>query len=174
SFGTPYFTGLPVGRSEEKRVRTALLAVAAGLPIPEPLPPKRNIPDGSSGARSVLLIGEPLLNESLRACLEKLDEVLAVTCASFFTSDEAMQGTGVLALACEDEAAALLSDGVWDLVIGDPLLKALAPEIPSIRFLSLPHAAVSGRLYREFRLRLFGAAGESLFVSALGGRHVPA
>lgn len=167
-YGTPYVGGLPVGRAEEDRIRRSLTAAALGSPAGEALP--RPLPKDSV-APQILIVGEPLLNACLRSCLESLNRALPVSCASFFAGDPELESPGDLRFTCEDEAAAAFASADLAVLIGDPLLRGLLPASPVPRAIPLPHAALSGRLFRESRLRLFGAAGERLLLSAIGANH---
>lgn len=159
-FGQTWIAGLPFGQAERARLVSGLREAAAGLPVPAPLPPCRSAA-AVEGEPSVLIVAEALQAASLAAAAGPSGRVQAAT---LFASDPSLPS--VRHLECEASAASALASSA--AAVGDPLLAELAP-VPA--FLPLPHCAVSGRLHRDSRARLFGAAGDSIFSTFLGGLH---
>lgn len=169
-FGTPYVAGVPVGEREQTRILSGLQAIIAGRTPACAFPPVVAPCSPAATDGRVLVVGERLLGASLRACLAAEFDVPAASNAGFFGDDAELHAPGDRRFATEAEAAEAFADPGLALIIGDPLFERLLPESAATRFLPLPHTAVSGRLHRDSRARLFGAAGVSAFAPGIEPR----
>lgn len=100
----------------------------------------------------VLIVGDRILSASISSFLES---TLGCNCriASFF--EPGPDGTADQCVILKDEfdLEKLVFDGGYDAVIGDPLLKSLMPV--ETGFVSLPHPAISGNLFKNECAPLF-------------------
>ena len=95
----------------------------------------------------VLILGEQLSSNRLRAILKSRFGFRDVRVACLFTMDERYRQPDDLQPEGEDGLAALFHSGAFDLCICDPVFFPLVPaRLPT---LGLPHLAVSGKLYAE-------------------------
>ena len=141
-FGTPYVVGTPVGEdftgeilkcmektAEDGRERTAFSEIK-----------------GDKESRSCI-IGETVISRSLAAAI-KAETGTAPRVISTLEAlpelDGLLSPSDVHAME-EEEIQKALENA--DLVIGDPLYKPLLPK--ECRFISLPHEAFSGRMFRK-------------------------
>jgi hypothetical protein len=157
-FGTPFVTGLPIGRGERERIFSALSAYSAGgCGIGGT--PDRQSPPGQEGPEQkpeTMIIGEALFCSSLRSYLEAEGVSGPVSIGSFFSQGREFLRPGDHLFANEDEARKALSAPQLKRVLADPLIADLLPAEAAPRFTPLPHRAVSGRLYSESQARFFG------------------
>jgi hypothetical protein len=156
-FGTPYAAGLPVGRGEQERIVSALEACIRGEEPEHLFPPVRHGPEEDPEAE-IMIAGEALFCASMRAYLEGERASGPVKIATFFGEGKPLLQPGDQLFLTEDEARRTLSSPRLKWVIADPLIRDLIGGGNSPRFTSVPHRAVSGRLYDEGRSRFFGAA----------------
>ena len=119
-FGIPYHADCP----------------AADALVPDPVP---------AGCR-VLVIHQQVMAVSLRRRL--LDKGAgSVTCATWFLSDTGLEEKGDLRLKEEKDLVRAVSEGAYDMIIGDENFRALVPDYQGT-WIDAPHFAVSGRLIR--------------------------
>jgi hypothetical protein len=160
-FGTPFVTGLPIGRGEKKRIFSALNTYSGGG-TSEPdrqFPPARTGPEQKPETMpETIIIGEALFCSSLRSYLEAEGASGPVCIGSFFSQGREFLRPGDYLFAGEDDARRALSAPRLKRVLADPLIADLLPGEAAPRFTPLPHRAISGRLYNESRSRFFGGA----------------
>jgi hypothetical protein len=162
-FGTPFVTGLPIGRGEEERIFSALNAYSEGgagcVRAPEPdrqFPPAGAVKSNPEQTPETMIIGEALFCSSLRAYLETQGASGPVSIGTFFSQGREFLRSGDHLFANEDEARGALSSPRLKQVLADPLIQDLLPGEAALRFTPLPHRAISGRLYNESLARFFG------------------
>lgn len=93
---------------------------------------------GDIDSGKLLIVHQAVLAETLRVEIEKARPFVRCDTATFF-----MPFGNSTALREEDDFIELVRDGGYDAVIGDPLLER-AVSRSKMRFISLPHFAVSG------------------------------
>lgn len=108
-------------------------------PLAEALLPERDY-----AGRRALVVHQQVTANSLRTALLRRG-CASVTVASWFRLDKALAAPGDLALREEDEFAALVQSGQFDLIVGDPELRQLAAGFEG-EFVDTAHFALSGRL----------------------------
>jgi nitrogenase molybdenum-iron protein alpha/beta subunit len=149
-WGTPFVAGLPIGKQEQERLLAALASCAAGRE-PEFIAPANNSPDKNE---KTLIVGEALFCSSLRACLEAAGFSGAIKIATFFSEGKELLRPDDLLFRGEEDAEQALSRENFKTVVADPLIAELLP--PGVKFIGIPHRAVSGRIYHERCSRFFG------------------
>lgn len=126
-FGIPYVAAAPFGRSWAAQAAAALKnGVQPALPAFE-------------GPAKILIVGEQLTANAIRATLALDYGICGVDAATFFTFQKGLGVPSDKRLKGEDALKNLLHGG-YDLVIADPDLRVLAPEDCS--WIDLPHGAV--------------------------------
>lgn len=177
-FGTPFVVGLPVGESEERRLIGALASAAKETPrsadapsLPAPGSEPRPRLDEALEPGATVVVAEAVCAASIAACLRDDLGSGPVIPLTMFVSNGMAASVGVAAIQGEAELAAVLADPRVTRLIGDPLFARLAPPSKDLKAMPLPHRAVSARLYRDSRSRLFGSRGVSIFEAFLGGNH---
>jgi nitrogenase molybdenum-iron protein alpha/beta subunit len=148
SFGMPYLVGVPVGRKQSTYLFEQLQGKSPSAPET-----KRN------RRGKALVIGEQVLSNAIRNCLEMDFGVKEVIVASYFSLDDALRREGDVALEEERDLSLLTQELNFDIIIGDPLYRELVKEAESCRFLPVPHIALSSRLYWENEFSLIGENG---------------
>jgi nitrogenase molybdenum-iron protein alpha/beta subunit len=148
-FGTPFVTGLPIGR-EQERIFSALSAGGK--------PDRQFSPAGAGPEQKpeTVIVGEALFCSSLRAYLEAQCASGPVSIGTFFSQGREFLRPGDYLFANEAEAREALSAPQLRWVLADPLIQDLLPGEAAPRFTPLPHRAISGRLYNESMARFFG------------------
>ena len=135
-FGTPYVVGVPVGANYGAVVVEALkTAVATG---------ENQFPGCETGGNGIVIIGEGVTSLSLASALEMTYGLgTKIICPT--ECDDGILRKKDCMLRSEEEIEKILTSA--KMVIADPLYLPICPE--SIKFISLPAEAFSGRIYRQ-------------------------
>ncbi|MBE6024416.1 MAG: oxidoreductase [Cellulosilyticum sp.] len=150
----PYVVGVPVGKSGETRLIEAL---KAGQRAANEVTNQVEVEEETSDTQKrVLIIGEQVLSNSLRAYLKDEHHMENVDVATFFKLDKEIAGQEDIDLNSELQLIKLLKLDTYDVIIGDPLFKQLIPSYSKAEFIGLPHVAVSSRLYWHNSPRVMG------------------
>lgn len=144
----PYITAVPVGKSGEARLVTAL---KEGQVKAEEVTETT-----TENQKRVLIIGEQILSNSIRAYLKDEYQVGQVDVATLFELDKHLASQEDMAIESELHLIKVLKEDYYDMVIGDPLFKQLLPSYSKAEFVELPHVAVSSRLYWDNSPRIMG------------------
>ncbi len=131
--GIPYEVGIPVGMKDDE-------------------PENQKETD-----LRILIIGEQIQGNSIRACLEREFGIEAVDVVSMFKMEASLMREKDKAFKNENELTEYLKAGEWDYVIADPLYKVLVSE--KVGFIPLPHLAVSSRINTKELVNLIGENG---------------
>ncbi len=141
----PFIAGLPVGRTQ------------AGVFLDKLHKREiRDIPFKCKSLDSVLIIGEQILSNALREALLFDSDYSRIKVASFFEMDSQYTVDGDVKLDSESDFRRLINENHFDIVIGDPLYKGFFNRNDKLFFLSIPHVAVSSRLFWSFDYSLIG------------------
>lgn len=143
-FGIPFVVGTPCGGFTE-RVIESVKNAAVTL--------KSEILCVPKGGKTVI-IGESVTACSLACALEA--EGIGARVISAVDTDALLLGETCVNAVDEDEIIPLLSEA--DCVIADPLYRPIVPN--GVKFVSLPHEAFSGRIYRRDIPRLVNSIEE--------------
>jgi nitrogenase molybdenum-cofactor synthesis protein NifE len=141
--GTPYVVGLPIGASGPSSLARAVLLARGGASGGFDAPGSGGKTPARAALGPILVAGEQVSANALRACLRADLGAASVTVASFFGIDGSLAEAGDSRVADESEFAAIVGGGGYETVIGDPLLRELCP-IGLERFVPIPHVAISG------------------------------
>lgn len=168
TYQIPYVVGLPVGRQSLADV----LALLEGRPGTAASQPARPAP-----FRHALVIGEPVLSYGIKHCLcqefglPEVDVVSVTPSEALFHAAPgclgklAARGPQDLDTDGEQAIAARLDDPAVDLIVADPCYKALLTR--DIRFVPLPHIAMSARFYWDMPYAYAVEKGSAYLAEAL-------
>lgn len=126
--GIPYIAAAPFGRGWADRTAAALKSGE-----------QPRLAQSAEPAH-VLIIGEQLTSNAIRATLELDYGVRGVDAATFFTFHKPLAGSNDKRVKSEDDLKQLMQSGGYDWIIADPDLRVLAPE--HCHWTDLPHGAV--------------------------------
>lgn len=137
-FGTPYVVGVPMGdqfasvvmKALDKAINTGKSQIAYD---------KRTSYDGDT-----VIIGESIYSESLAAALTLTKNMKVKVLCPLETEPDLLLPGDVLA---EDEDSLMIYLQNAVTVIADPIYRSIIQ--PGTKFVSLPHEAFSGRIYRK-------------------------
>ena len=146
-FGTPYVTGTPIrgfmktllnAMEEKKQIAYLEKGRHIGLTGNE---------SEKSSENQIILIGEPVIMESLAAVIETEYQIsVRVICP--LREKKGLLADGDIAVCGEEELEqALQSLKNVKGVVADPLYRPVCPE--NVAFYELPHIAFSGRIYKK-------------------------
>lgn len=124
TFGIPYVAAAPLGKTWSAMVMDSLKSGEVLTTTADPEP------------KRILIIEEQLRANAIRATLRLDYGMSGIQVASFFMMDKTLMENGDKRLKYEEDLIKLLNEGSYDLIIGDELFKAFAPE--NAVFLSLP------------------------------------
>lgn len=137
-FGIPYVVGVPMG-DQFGSVVMKLLNIAINTGKSQIAYDKR-----TAGHGDTVIIGESIYSESLAAALElEKDMEVKVLCPLETEPDLVLSGD----IMAEDEDSLMMYLHNAKAVIADPIYRTIVQ--PSTKFISLPHEAFSGRIYRK-------------------------
>jgi len=102
------------------------------------------LPEGEYTGKTILVIDQQVRANSLRALLRQ-SGAAKVVCATWFTLDTTLAEPGDLRLREEDDFEELVTDGGFDLLIGDPTLWRIVKNYRG-ETIDLPQFPVSGKL----------------------------
>lgn len=144
----PYITAVPVGKSGEARLVTALKEGQVKV--------EEVTETTTENQKRVLIIGEQILSNNIRAYLKDEYQVGQVDVATLFELDRHLASQEDMAIESELHLIKVLKEDYYDMIIGDPLFKQLLPSTSKAEFVELPHVAVSSRLYWDNSPRIMG------------------
>lgn len=127
-FGTDYICAAPFGKSYTKTVLESLHSGAQ----PKTL-------DNASSPQ-VLIVGEQLMSNAIRATLNSDYGYDSVQVATFFTFDKSLSLPYDKRLKGEQALKELMEGGNYDMIIADPDLRVFRPD--GCKWIDLPHGAV--------------------------------
>lgn len=145
-----YITGVPVGESGVRRLLEALKSRETVVDSTDMIQPI------SEGQKRILIIGEQILSNSIRAYLNDECQMTSIDVATFFKLDKKLAHQGDIHIDSELQLIKLLKTDTYDIIIGDPLMEQLIPSSSKAEFIELPHVAVSSRLYWDNSPRVMG------------------
>ena len=100
-----------------------------------------------AGTRKILIVHQQIFANEMRRLIRKaLPAEVEISVASFFKIEKEISEDGDYFCKEENEFISYVSEGKFDLVVGDPLYER-AFRNSKIKFLDLPHFSVSGSIY---------------------------
>ncbi|MBE5877211.1 MAG: oxidoreductase [Lachnospiraceae bacterium] len=157
-FNIPYVVGMPFGNSEDVREM-----LEATLQDGE----ERVLKDISQDGE-VLIVGEQVLCNSIRREILKRRPECKVTVGTMFGLNTAIASEGDKNITSEEMLIELLDSGVYTTVVGDPLYEDLLAEGSEIRFVQIPHVALSSKLYWDKMPRLLTKEMDAFLEEIVG------
>lgn len=157
-WGIPYVAATPLGNTGSEAVIRAVQQVRADRK--SLVLHAEDLYDGE-----VLILGEQLIANSLRNALAQSYGVKGVTVGCLFGMDKTLAQDFDLDIKDERHIRDLLASGRYSKLVADPLLKVLIKG-RNIAFFSMPHVAVSSKLYWH-RYRTFIGAEMEAFLAQI-------
>ena len=145
-FGTPWMAGLPAGAAGEELTGRMKACLEKEISLSEDgCPEEKSMEERqAAGEEDRVIIGEPVISASIARAMEASRGVRpSVICP--FSIPHSIPGINYDILSSEEELRDRLA-GVKE-VTADPIYRAVCPE--GADFISLPHEAFSGRIYRR-------------------------
>jgi nitrogenase molybdenum-iron protein alpha/beta subunit len=141
-FGLPYVAAVPLGREFSGIVMDAVKQTAEEK--------RSRVINGAAftvqAAQSMLIVGDQVIANSLRAAIYQKGFQSGITVASFFALEPELSIQGDIFLSNEKQLIDILRSGRYAAMIADPLITGL-PAAAGLKCHSLPHPAVSSSLY---------------------------
>ncbi|MDR3599795.1 MAG: nitrogenase component 1 [Desulfosporosinus sp.] len=157
-WGIPYVAATPLGYSGSVTVLRTVKQVCADRK--SQVIHAEGLHDGE-----VLILGEQLIANSLRNALANIYGVKGVTVGCLFGLDKALAQDFDIDIRDERQIRDLIASGHYRKLVADPLLEVLIKD-RDIAFFSLPHVAVSSKLYWH-RYRTFIGAEMETFIAQI-------
>ncbi|CDX04020.1 Nitrogenase molybdenum-iron protein, alpha and beta chains [Desulfitobacterium sp. LBE] len=175
SYGIPYVAAAPLGIRHSRMVLEALGQTMADKQ-------NRIIKDAktgtgaawlaagedgawpAAGTGALLIIGDQVMANSLRAALRQADCRQDITVASFFDLEPELALPGDLLLKSEKQLIKLLRSGAYTRLMADPLILSI-PAAAGLKGHSLPHPAISSLLHWQDVPLFLGEEFEKLILS---------
>jgi nitrogenase molybdenum-cofactor synthesis protein NifE len=161
-YGIPYVAATPAG---QKYSHIVIQAIKRTLTDKKNRVEKGNRPGET--AVSLLIVGDQVIGNSLRAAIQQINESINVIVASFFAIQPELAFAGDIFLKNERHLIELLRSGRYSSLLADPLIIQL-PAAASLKCCSLPHPAVSSHLYWDNVPIFTGCEMEKLLQSCAG------
>ncbi|WP_035243431.1 nitrogenase component 1 [Desulfitobacterium hafniense] len=118
----------------------------------------------AAGTGALLIIGDQVMANSLRAALRQADCRQDITVASFFDLEPELALPGDLLLKSEKQLIKLLRSGAYTRLMADPLILSI-PAAAGLKGHSLPHPAISSLLHWQDVPLFLGEEFEKLILS---------
>ncbi len=143
-YNIPYVVGMPFGDSEDVRemLEAALLDGE-----------DRVLKDASQDGE-ILIVGEQVLCNSIRRAILSQRPESKVTVGSMFGLDKTIAAEGDKNITSEEKLIELIDSGNYTTLVGDPLFEDLIEKDSKIKLVTLPHVALSSKLYWDRMPRL--------------------
>lgn len=136
-FKIPYVVGMPIGNDET--VREALEATLKDKEI--------RILNDDVTSKDILIVGEQVISNGIRRAILKKSPDRGVTVGTLFGLNKKIAANGDLNISCEETLIDLIYSGEYKVLIGDPLIEGLLSDDCGVRFVKLPHVAISSKLH---------------------------
>lgn len=154
-YGTPYVTGIPVGKWGEKVVIRALEAATEGTDRPF----TKTVNQPATHAYipgKTLIVGEQLAANSIRQALFHDYGWENIDVASFFTMEQAYMAVNDFNIDNESHYLEEVRSRAYQIIFGDPLLKPISRLANGGSFIPFPHVAISSRIHWDDCIEIIG------------------
>ncbi len=159
-FGIPYIVAVPLGQ----RYSQSIIQMLRQTELDKVSRIITGGPSTQKAVSSMLVVGEQVMANSLRAALWQAGSCRRITVASFFALEPALALPEDILLKDEGHLIKMLRSGKYDSMLADPLIAGI-PAAKTLKCHVLPHPAVSGYLYWNQMPLLVGAEMENLLQS---------
>ena len=143
-YNIPYVVGMPFGNSED--VREMLEATL--------LDGEDRVLKDKSQEGEILIVGEQVLCNSIRRAILCQSPESKVTVGSMFGLNQTIAAEGDKNITSEEKLIELIDSGNYTTLVGDPLFEDLLAEDSRVKHVTLPHVALSSKLYWDKMPRL--------------------
>ena len=140
-YGIPYVVATPIGRQFSQNILQT---------VRQTLKDKQsrvlNFKNSKEISPSILIIGDQVIANSLRAAMQLINENVNITVASLFSIRPELALQEDFFIKNESHLIELLHSGKYDSLLADPLITGL-PAVEYLKCRLLPHPALSSYLY---------------------------
>lgn len=162
-FNIPYLLGLPIGESGMRELGKEI-GLHMGKDSEDGDGESRDEIKASSFSRA-LVIGEPLFAASFAQTLQKYYGFKEVIPVSAYEQERKLKKAykeeilaDVRYLPTEEDLLDFIRENEPEIIFGDPMYQKFVKE--DIRYISLPHVGLSGRLHQDQIVSVMGEAGD--------------
>lgn len=157
-YNIPYVVGMPFGDSEDVRemLEAALLDGE-----------DRVLKDASQDGE-ILIVGEQVLCNSIRRAILSQRPESMVTVGSMFGLDKTIAAEGDKNITSEEKLIELIDSGNYTTLVGDPLFEDLLEKDSKVKLVTLPHVALSSKLYWDKMPRLLTREMDAFLEEIIG------
>ncbi|WP_349944276.1 nitrogenase component 1 [Lacrimispora sp. BS-2] len=145
----PYVVGVPAGELAADRLAVMLKETMADKR-------ERVLETAAEETSQVLIIGEEVLIRSLAFHFREERGIGGIQTAVLFGGTQGVYRQDSLALNSESDIRKLVNSGRYHTIIADPLIRQLIREKERVRFIELPHVAVSSKICWDHAPQLMG------------------
>lgn len=136
-YNIPYHIGMPVG---EYGINKCVDLMKGNSEL------KKEVQNKTLRKEKVLIIGEQVSSNAIRDVLINEYGFKSVDVATFFMMDKEIKGEKDFDIENENYLIRKFKEDLYDFIIGDPLIKQLLPEKSRVKFIEIPHVAVSSKI----------------------------
>ncbi len=145
----PYVVGVPAGEQAADRLAVMLKETMEDK--------QERVLETAAGETSrILMIGEEVIIRSLAFHLQEERGIKDIQPAVLFGGTQGVYRQDSLSLNSESDIRKLVNSGRYHTIIADPLIRQLIREKDSVRFIELPHVAVSSKVCWDHAPQLMG------------------
>jgi len=158
-YAMPYVVATPIGQQFSREISQTIKQTLQDK--------KSRIINGNrprETSPSLLIVGDQVIANSLRAAIQRIHKSANITIASFFEIQPELSLPGDIFLKNERHLVELLRSGKYDSLLADTLITKLLAAA-SLKCHSLPHPAVSSYLYWDKVPLFIGDEMETLLQS---------
>lgn len=139
-YNIPYIAVTPIGNGGVA-LQTVRDALAGNTKIYTPVTENAEI----------LIVGEQIINNSIREYLQKEYSSKAITVANLFDVSKEYMAKNDVVVKNETQLRKMINAGNYKTIIGDPMVKQLicSENAENIHFHELPHVAISSKVHWE-------------------------
>ena len=113
-------------------------------------------------------MGEQVLCNSIRRAILSQRPESKITVGSMFGLDKTIAAEGDKNITSEEKLIELIDSGNYTTLVGDPLFEDLLAEDSSIKLVTLPHVALSSKLYWDKMPRLLTEEMDAFLEEIIG------
>lgn len=146
-YGIPYIVDVPVGQVNSE--------ILAGLLLNKNLT-RTYVDKSEKRSDKVLIIGEQVWANAFRKYMAYEKGFENIKVVSYFKMLEDYMSQGDIKMNTEKDLEEIVLDYQANIVIGDPFYKKFFKELDKVKFIEVPHLAVSSRLYWDHQINYVG------------------
>lgn len=168
-YGIPYVVDIPIGHTGISRLNNQLFSITSFnyLSIEE----NKNECNTLKNKHNVMIIGDSLMNESIKKCLIQDFGLRNINCYTILPRSKSefkqieCKSDDMTYFTSETDIVEIMNSA--DIIIADPIYKKLLRKEGHHCFIPLPYGAISGKFYMNNYYKYIGCNGFEYFKSHL-------